>query len=101
MSAEIPDGSAGRDRGLEELAALLEAADDAAARALLAELHPADVAEALNRARPPEVRRQVFALLDTDRGDSSQPDRPDGPGRDPRHPVRRRVAGNCRGAGFG
>ena len=65
MSAEIPDGGAGRERGLEQLAAQLEAADDDAARALIAQLHPADVAETLNRAGRPEVRRRVFALLDT------------------------------------
>jgi magnesium transporter len=65
MSADQSDVLAADERGLERVAALLETADPEAVKAMIAALHPADVAELLNMVSRPESRRKVFALLDT------------------------------------
>jgi magnesium transporter len=65
MSAQTRDGLAEDERGLEELAALLETGEPDAVKARIAALHPADVAELLNIVTRPELRRAAFALLET------------------------------------
>jgi magnesium transporter len=65
MSADPPDVLSADERGLEQVAALLETSDPEAVKAMIADLHPADVAELLNLVSRPESRRKVFALLDT------------------------------------
>ncbi len=67
MSADQPDVLSADERGLEHVAALLETADPEAVKAMIAALHPADVAELLNMVGRPDSRRKVFALLDTPR----------------------------------
>lgn len=53
---EIPDH--------DEIRSLLEAGDDAAARAILADVHPADLADLLDSLDEPERKLQLFRLLD-------------------------------------
>jgi magnesium transporter len=65
MSADQPDVLSADERGLERVVALLETAAPEAVKAMIAALHPADVAELLNMVGRPESRRKVFALLDT------------------------------------
>ena len=65
MSAHKSDGVSADEQGLEEFAARLETADPEAVKAMIAALHPADLAEMLNTVGRPESRRKVFALLDT------------------------------------
>jgi len=47
-----------------ELRALLEAGDEAAARAAIADLHPADLADVLDALNEPERQLQLFRLLE-------------------------------------
>ncbi len=47
-----------------DLQALLEAGDEAAARAAVADLHPADLADLLDAIEEPERQLQLFRLLD-------------------------------------
>ena len=65
MSAQKPDVQSADEQGLEQFVALLETTEPEAVKAMIAALHPADVAEMLNAVGRPESRRKVFALLDT------------------------------------
>jgi magnesium transporter len=65
MSAQQSDVVPVEKQGLEQFVARLETADPQAGMAMIAALHPADVAEMLNSVGRPESRRKVFALLDT------------------------------------
>lgn len=48
----------------DDLRSLLEAGDEAAARAAIADLHPADLADLLDALEEPERQLQLFRLLD-------------------------------------
>jgi magnesium transporter len=64
MSAQKPDVQSADEQGLERFIALLETTEPEAVKAMIAALHPADVAEMLNAASRPDARQRVFALLE-------------------------------------
>jgi magnesium transporter len=66
MSVQAGSGP-GQDSALEPLIRTVETGDADAITAAVASLHPADVAELLNTLPQPELRRSVFATLDTPR----------------------------------